>query len=126
VNLSFYHRENFRMSQAEAQACGVPVVCSAWGGFKDVVRNGETGYLVDAVLSKNGIRVDWAAGARDVTLLLKDSDRRREMGRRAAAHAREVFSIEALSRAMSSLVNDAPTATTERRTSGAVGPTYLP
>ena len=63
VNLSIYHRENFGLSQAEAQACGLPVVCTDWGGFKDVVRHGATGYLVETVLTKHGIRVNWAAGA---------------------------------------------------------------
>jgi glycosyltransferase involved in cell wall biosynthesis len=51
------------LAQAEAQACGVPVVCTAWGGLKDVICEGETGYLMDAVMTKHGIRVDWAAGA---------------------------------------------------------------
>lgn len=36
VNMSVYHRENFGMSQAEAQACGTPVVCTDWGGFSPV------------------------------------------------------------------------------------------
>lgn len=60
VNIGFYHRENFGLSQAEAASCGIPVVCTCWGGFKDVVQNGRTGYFIDAVVTKNGIRVDWA------------------------------------------------------------------
>jgi glycosyltransferase involved in cell wall biosynthesis len=40
VNASFYHRENFGLAQAEGQACGTPVVCTSWGGFKDVVLGG--------------------------------------------------------------------------------------
>lgn len=96
VNLSFYHRENFGMSQAEAQACGAPVVCSAWGGFKDVVRHGETGYLADAVLTKHGVRVDWATAARHVVELLRDPELRAGMGARAAERARERFRIGAV------------------------------
>ncbi|MGH2371352.1 MAG: glycosyltransferase, partial [Chloroflexota bacterium] len=63
VSASVNQRENGGLAQAEAQACGVPVVCSAWGGFKDVVRDGETGFLMEAVLIRHGIRVDWATGA---------------------------------------------------------------
>lgn len=97
MNLSFYHRENFGLSQAEAHSCGVPVVCAAWGGFKDVVRHGETGYLVDAVLTKHGVRVDWATGADYVVDLLRDANLRARMGARAAEWARERFTVAALS-----------------------------
>jgi glycogen synthase len=64
VSASVYHRENFGLAPAEAQACGVPVVCSAWNGFRDVVRHGETGYLMDAVLTRHGVRVGTAPGRR--------------------------------------------------------------
>ncbi len=84
VNTGFYHRENFGLAQAEAQACGVPVVCTAWGGFKDVVRDGDTGYLMDAVLTKHGIRVDWATGAAHVVALLRDQALRARMAAQAA------------------------------------------
>src|SRR5262249_45432751 len=106
VNLSFYHRENFGLSQAEAQACGTPVVCTAWGGFKDVVRHGETGYLVDAILTKHGIRVDWATGAHHLVRLLTDARLRAWMGKRAAQMARERFSVAALARALDGVVAD--------------------
>jgi glycosyltransferase involved in cell wall biosynthesis len=123
VNLSFYHRENFGLSQAEAQACGVPVICSAWGGFKDVVQPGETGYLVDAVLTKNGVRVDWAKGACEVVQLLRNPDRRRQMGQRATARARENFGIRGLARTLAPLVAEAAT-DREIRSNGV--PAYIP
>ncbi|HEV2121400.1 MAG TPA: glycosyltransferase, partial [Chloroflexota bacterium] len=100
VNASVYHRENGGLAQAEAQACGIPVVCTAWGGFKDVVRAGESGFFMDAVLTKHGIRVDWAAGAARVIALLHDPQLRARMGARAAAWAREQYGIVAFSRAL--------------------------
>jgi glycosyltransferase involved in cell wall biosynthesis len=39
-------QESFGVSLLEAQACGVPVVASDLGGFREVVRDGETGLLV--------------------------------------------------------------------------------
>ena len=107
VSASVYHRENFGLAPAEAQACGVPVVCSAWNGFKDVVRDGETGFLMDAVLTRHGVRVDWASGAQRVVTLLRDPPRRAAMGHRAAAWASERFSVAALSRALEAVVTDA-------------------
>lgn len=104
VSASVYHRENFGLSQAEAQACGVPVVCTAWGGFRDVVRDGETGYLMDAILTKNGVRVDWAAGAARVAALLRDPVLRARLGAAAARWAHEHFSIAAQARQLQALL----------------------
>jgi glycosyltransferase involved in cell wall biosynthesis len=96
VNASIYHRENFGLAQAEAQACGVPVVCTAWGGFKDVVRAGETGYFMDAVLTKHGIRVDWATGAQRVIELLTTLSLLRRMRQQAQEWAMQRFSNAAV------------------------------
>ncbi len=107
VNLGFYHRENFGLAQAEAQLCGVPVVCTAWGGFKDIVRHGETGYLVDAVLTKHGIRVDWATGARHVVSLLQDRSLWHTMSQRAVAWAQEQFTVASLASVLAAVVRAA-------------------
>jgi glycosyltransferase involved in cell wall biosynthesis len=96
VHPGIFHEENFGLVLAEAQLSALPVVCTAWGGFKDVVRPAETGYCMDAVLTKQGVRVDWAAGARQAVVLLRDPVRRAHMGRQAAAWARQQFSIAAL------------------------------
>ena len=39
--------ESFGLVALEAAACGVPVVASAVGGLRTLVRDGETGYLID-------------------------------------------------------------------------------
>lgn len=106
VNLSFYHRENFGLSQAEAQACGTPVVCSAWGGFRDVVVDGKTGVLADAVLTRNGIRVNWADAAHAVSTLLGDPEERRTMGEAAAERARSEHSISTFAEQLRAAVAD--------------------
>ncbi len=39
--------EDFGIVMAEAQACGTPVIATAAGGARDIVRPGETGWLLD-------------------------------------------------------------------------------
>ncbi|MFL5800459.1 MAG: glycosyltransferase family 4 protein, partial [Roseiflexaceae bacterium] len=104
VNVSVYHRENFGLAQAEAQACGVPVVCTAWGGFKDVICAGETGYLLDAVMTKNGIRVDWATGAQRVIALLTNPTLHAQMRIQAHTWAKQRFSNAAFVAALAPIV----------------------
>lgn len=105
-DLSFYHRENFGLSQAEAQAGGTPVVCSAWGGFPDVVDDWTTGVLADAVLTRQGIRVNWADAAHAVDALLSDPAPRRAMGEAAAERARSQHSISNFAEHLQDLVDE--------------------
>jgi glycosyltransferase involved in cell wall biosynthesis len=75
------------------------------GGFKDVVRHGETGYLVDTVLTKHGVRVDWATAAHQVVRVVQEPDLRARMGARAAAWARQRFTIAAVAPHLGAVVS---------------------
>jgi glycosyltransferase involved in cell wall biosynthesis len=67
-------------------ACGVPVIGSDAGGLPEVVAHGETGYLLP---------VGDVEGMAARTLeILKDPERKREMGRAARKRAAELFSAE--------------------------------
>jgi len=80
--------ESFGLAALEAMACGVPVVGSRIGGLPEVIVDGETGYLCSPK--------DVVCMRRLVTGLLTDEIRRRDMGRRARAHAIERFAREAV------------------------------
>ena len=64
--------EGFGISIAEASACGIPVVAGRSGGIPEAVREGETGFLVDAE------RPDGVAEA--VGRLLDDQELRSRLG----------------------------------------------
>jgi glycosyltransferase involved in cell wall biosynthesis len=75
----------------EALASGLPVVATRVGGTPEVIDEGATGLLVDA-----GDAVGVASAALS---LARDPARSSEMGRAAAASARDRFSIAAMVRA---------------------------
>ena len=74
--------EGFGISIAEASACGIPVVAGRSGGIPEAVRDGETGFLVEAE------RADAVAGA--VGRLLDDRELRGRLGA-AGRHAVETY-----------------------------------
>jgi glycosyltransferase involved in cell wall biosynthesis len=49
INLTLLHDENFGLAQAEAMGCGTPVIGTNWGGLKDTIVEGESGYKVSTL-----------------------------------------------------------------------------
>ena len=78
--------ESFGLSALEAMARGVPVVGSDAGGLPEVVRHAESGYLLP-VGDVEGM------AARTIEIL-KDDERRREMGEAARHRVESLFSAE--------------------------------
>lgn len=93
--------EPFGIVNLEAMACRTPVLASATGGIKEVVVEGETGYLVpfeqDPV---TGFPVDPARFARDlaagINRLLEDPDRCQRFGNAGRRRVEELFSWSAI------------------------------
>jgi N-acetyl-alpha-D-glucosaminyl L-malate synthase BshA len=78
--------ESFGLSALEAMACGVPVIGSDAGGLPEVVRHSESGYLLP-VGDVEGM------AARTIEVL-KDDERRREMGQAARHRVESLFRAE--------------------------------
>lgn len=78
--------ESFGLAALEAMACEVPVIATRVGGLPEVVRDGETGYLV--------LLGDTTAMAAHAHRILSDAEFKAEMGRRARAWAISQFATE--------------------------------
>lgn len=78
-------RESLGMVFLEAQSCGLPVIACDNGGISEVVRTGDTGFLVP---------VDsFAEFVRAIGRLLRENDLRQEMGTKAKDYIRKRHDI---------------------------------
>lgn len=91
VHLTSAIDENFGYAPVEAMGCGTPVVGAAYGGLKDTILDGMTGYLIPTWATPNGIRMDTATAVDRVTDLLTDKLLREQMSIAAASHAAKTW-----------------------------------
>lgn len=106
-------QETFGLTVAEALSYGLPAVVSDWDGYRDIVRNGETGFLVPTLFPSNienlelsdctitmveedflaqSTTIDVSALSDKIQRLLHDPALRRQMGRAARRSAEENYS----------------------------------
>lgn len=90
--------DSFPTVVLEAMAAGKPVVATNWGGSREMVVDGETGYLVP---------VDDASVMADRLRLLAESpDLRRQMGEAGQRRAEELFTRERMVREFWTLMEE--------------------
>lgn len=77
-------REAFGLVNVEAMSCGVPVVATRAGGMKEIIRNGQTGYLVNPAKVESELRDK-------LDLLLRDKQLRQKLGRNSRERVEQTF-----------------------------------
>ncbi len=96
--------EPFGIINLEAMACETPVVASAVGGIKEVVMDGETGFLVPLEQTKEGSfePANPEKFARDlaerINQLMKDRQLREKFGRAGRKRVKDRFSWASIAR----------------------------
>lgn len=128
TSLSDNIQETFGLVIVEAMASGLPVVASDWNGYRDLVVDGQTGFLVptwmvrDATAelttqllvgetdydhflarSNQAVSVDVAAASEAYARLLADVELRRRMGEAGRRRAEKVFAWSGVIRAYEEL-----------------------
>jgi len=93
INPSF--SESFGRALAEAMSCEVPVVATRVGGMPEIVKEGETGLLVDSG--------DASALAKAIIDLLENQEARQAMGKAGRERAQALFSWDRIVSQLSNL-----------------------
>ena len=120
-------QETFGLSLLEAQAAGLPVVASRFDGYKDLIRDGVDGFLIDTwwceadpveeffdlmdpnvgqLLQAQSVAVDMPQLADRVLRLIADEALRAEMGRRGREKVDREYRFSAIVRRYESLWDD--------------------
>ncbi len=87
VHFSNCRLENFGLVVAEALASGLPIVAADWGGLRDLVEHGRTGFLAPTYLSDQGPRTVWPDVVAPAAELLLNRERWAAFSRSAREYA---------------------------------------
>jgi glycosyltransferase involved in cell wall biosynthesis len=83
INLSTDPGETFGFNLIEAKIWGVPVICSNWDGFREVVTHGSDGFLIDCIWEKDHPQLQLEQVVEYSLRLLQNESLRRNFSERA-------------------------------------------
>lgn len=104
--------ESFGLCLVEAMMHGKPVVCTDWSGYREIVKDGETGFLVETVWNRDrsveadldfvmstrpmgvNVAVDVEGLARGMAFLIEHPDTARAFGEAGRVRAHRNFTLD--------------------------------
>ncbi len=92
------YTEGLPLSVLEAMACGLPVVCTAVGGLRDLVVNGENGFVIDPG--------DVDALTECTARLLRNNALRRQIGRNNVGKIKNDYSLNVIAKKIGRLYDE--------------------
>jgi glycosyltransferase involved in cell wall biosynthesis len=124
VNLTVHHDENFGYAQVEAMSAGLPVVCTHWGGLKDTVRHGITGFHVPTLVGERGVQVERPQALQACRELASSGELRRQMGAAGRQHACAMYGMDRFADNLGALFRRQPASSADRNDLTAFGKAY--
>lgn len=106
LNLTLNHDENFGFSTVEAMAAGLPVIGTDWGGLKDTIEDGVTGFRIPTTITRAGVAIDHLTALLRATRLADNKSARHRMGAAAVTRVYERYLIEHCTDALLGQVRD--------------------
>ncbi|PWK11231.1 glycosyltransferase [Tumebacillus permanentifrigoris] len=89
VDLSTDPGETLGFHLLQAKACGLPVVCTGWNGFGELIEDDGDGVLIDVEWSGATPQVDLNGAVQTLVRLLEDPNLRTRMAARALERAHQ-------------------------------------
>ncbi len=110
------YSEGMPLAVLEAMAVGLPLVSSDVGGLRDILRDGENGWLLELrMAAPDGQRFDVSEMVNRISRLANDDVSRTRMGNRNAEMARAQFSPTAVAKKLDAIYQSVLTAASATR-----------
>jgi glycosyltransferase involved in cell wall biosynthesis len=99
--------ENYGYVPLEAMNAGLPVIATAYGGIKDTIDPGRTGFLMSTWSTSTGIRFDYESGKNTLHHLLTNAELGKRIGIAGQTAVKQKYSFAVCAKGLCDIINSA-------------------